>query len=155
VNQLTAPDARLQLCRLAGFIVGGGVSLAVGSMCTACEDPKPAGGSTVSGSDTAGTVGDTTGDGGVQPDTIGKETAVVPDTVGQETTATGKTCRCTDPGAKLEPDAGCATWNDKNQCTAWHSVVAENDKSPDASNKSWPSGQQFCGFGCCIKLVCP
>ena len=52
------------------------------------------------------------------------------------------------PNATLVPDAGCASWDDKYECSAWVSVCQHYDDVVVAS------GTQCCKYGCCITLIC-
>lgn len=62
----------------------------------------------------------------------------------------GKTCKCADAGATIDP--GECTWNDAAECSGWHSVLMENDYEGDPV---LPDGTTLCAFGCCLTLRCP
>lgn len=62
-----------------------------------------------------------------------------------------KSCQCGDAGSYLEPDAGCSSWADRNECSAWHSVVMGGGGTLVAP---FPDGTKYCMAGCCITLRC-
>jgi hypothetical protein len=118
----------------------------------ACENAKPAtaAGTTVAAD--SGTIASDVASDGVTPDTLGQTPGTRADTAGQ---SAGKPCTCGAAGVKLDPDKGCDSWKDKNECTAWHSVVMETNKEDGAEKKPYASGTKFCAFGCCIAIVSP